>query len=72
MGDVIMPVDLSMGWDLLNQTKIVSAEKSIYPINWDSVIENMMKRPDDMTDDQWKVRCDLLQFVRESRSYISD
>jgi hypothetical protein len=55
VGDVIIPVDFSIGWDLLNQREIFSAAESVSEIDWDVIENKLVKHPD------------MLQFVRDAR-----
>jgi DNA polymerase I-like protein with 3'-5' exonuclease and polymerase domains len=56
IGDVVIPVEFSIGWDLRNKQKIVDAVESVFELDWDKVKERLTKRPD------------LLQFVEGALS----
>jgi uracil-DNA glycosylase family 4 len=55
MGDVIIPVDFPIGWNLKDQVEIVSASDSVKPLDWNKIESNLERSSD------------LLQFVREAR-----
>ena len=56
MGDVIIPVEFSIGWDLLNQKEVISASESVNVIDWEKIESKLTKQED------------LLQFVKEARN----
>jgi uracil-DNA glycosylase family 4 len=59
IGDLVIPVDFSIGWDLRNQVKIISAEESVQPIDWDKILGRLRDSK----------RTDLYDFALHAKSF---
>ncbi len=57
IGDLVIPVEFSIGWDLKNQVKVIMPEESINPqIDWPLILSRLKESNRD----------DLVSFVNEA------